>query len=238
MEFLISNEVDKFVQHMRPFVGQKIDIDATLNTSILSGLWVIITGETLELSDKKLKHVVELVIKTVYTRLPPRAMLFNKLPTPWKRVPGIHCIILWVSMIQSHLSRLAIQKLLGVSTFLERCEGFHSFLQSCINSHMAEYDPEHQNDMLDVLIHKLKTETELQSPFYGQMGRQHLLFVMEDFLTAGMETTASTLTQTIFFLLHHPQVQDKVHNEIVKVVFTDSYPTQALTSLFVEGCWS
>ena len=38
-----------------------------------------------------------------------------------------------------------------------------------------------------------------------------------DMFLAGMETTSSSLLWTFLFLLHHPEVQSKVHQELDEV---------------------
>ena len=65
MESLLSHEVEKFVNYIKPSVGKKLDLDGTLHVSILNALWVILTGETRELDDPNLKTIVTLVNQIV-----------------------------------------------------------------------------------------------------------------------------------------------------------------------------
>ena len=49
--------------------------------------------------------------------------------------------------------------------------------------------------------------------------------MIEDLLFAGTETTATTLTWTIVYLLHHPDVMEKVQEEIDKVLGKNKKPS-------------
>ncbi|XP_055044674.2 cytochrome P450 17A2 isoform X1 [Misgurnus anguillicaudatus] len=46
----------------------------------------------------------------------------------------------------------------------------------------------------------------------------HVLMTAADAFGAGVETTSTTLLWTIAFLLHHPQVQERIHNELDEVL--------------------
>ena len=53
---------------------------------------------------------------------------------------------------------------------------------------------------------------------------EQLLVLLMDLFTAGAETTSTTLTWTIIHLIHNPEVQKKVHDEIDNIL-GNSQPT-------------
>ena len=75
----------------------------------------------------------------------------------------------------------------------------------------------------DSLKH-IQATTDPSSSFYGQKGLNSLDCVLIDLFHAGSETTSSTMLWTILFLLHYPEVQNKVHEEIFKVVGSERQP--------------
>ena len=87
MEALLSHEVEKFVNYMKPSVGKKFDLDGSLNVSILNALWVILTGETRDLDDPNLKSIVNLVNQIVGTSS-PQSSLLGLLPNSIQRKPS------------------------------------------------------------------------------------------------------------------------------------------------------
>ena len=58
-----------------------------------------------------------------------------------------------------------------------------------------------------------------ESPFYGTLGEYTVLNAMMDLFFAGMETTSSSLVNLFLQILNHPEVQEKVHEELDRVSF-------------------
>jgi cytochrome P450 len=56
-----------------------------------------------------------------------------------------------------------------------------------------------------------------ESPFYGTLGYYTILNSMMDLFFAGMETTSSSLVNLFLHLLHHPEAQLKVREELDRV---------------------
>ena len=111
-------------------------------------------------------------------------------------------------------------RLFGGGPALTMTKKIKEFLNVYINKHIKDFDANHKNDMLDVMLEKNLTETDETSSFFGQMGKENILSIFEEFFIAGMETTSSTLIWTFLYLLHYPDVQEKVHKEIVRVRLT------------------
>ena len=49
--------------------------------------------------------------------------------------------------------------------------------------------------------------------------------IIGDLFTAGTETTATTLKWALVYMLNHPDIQEKVHNEIFDVIGLERPPT-------------
>ena len=60
---------------------------------------------------------------------------------------------------------------------------------------------------------------------YSEKGESSLLNVMIDLFLAGMETTSSSLLWSFFYLLHHPECQGKIHDEINAHIGRDRLPS-------------
>ena len=52
----------------------------------------------------------------------------------------------------------------------------------------------------------------------SEKGLESLEIVLVDLFLGGSETTATSINWTILYLLHYPQVQEKLHAELDQVV--------------------
>ena len=111
-------------------------------------------------------------------------------------------------------------KLFGGGPALKMGKKVKAFMNDYMTKHIKNFDKAEKNNMMDVMIEKNLTETDETSSFFGEMGRENILKIFQDFFIAGMETTSSTLIWTFLYLLHYPDVQEKVHKEIVRVRLT------------------
>ena len=64
--------------------------------------------------------------------------------------------------------------------------------------------------------------------FYEQDLKQ-LRYYLRDMFIAGTETTTSTIRWVLFYLIKHPEIQEKVHQEI-----EDAIGRQTLTYSFLK----
>ena len=79
-------------------------------------------------------------------------------------------------------------------------------------------------DLLDVLLsHQMKADPS--SSFYGKLGYYGILNDYIELFFAGMETTTSSLMWCFLYLLHHPDIQSRIHNEIDDVVGRGRLPS-------------
>ncbi len=86
-----------------------------------------------------------------------------------------------------------------------------------VEEHERTLDPENIRDFLDLMIAEHKKSTDPASCFNGKVGKATIVNSVIDLFIAGMETTTTSLMIVILHLLHHMDVQEKVHQEIDEV---------------------
>ena len=85
----------------------------------------------------------------------------------------------------------------------------------------------------------MRLQVNSKSCFSGKLGDFTILDSMVDIFIAGMETTATSLLMIILQLIHHPEVQEKLHEEIERVSWDIDYTKlykQSDYALF-NGMW-
>ncbi|XP_072552229.1 cytochrome P450 17A2 [Salminus brasiliensis] len=92
-------------------------------------------------------------------------------------------------------------------------------LSKKLEEHKLTCTPGEPRDLLDaLLIGKNGSAGE------GDITDDHVLMTAAEAFGAGVETTSTTLLWTIAFLLHHPQVQERLHAELDEYVGRDRPP--------------
>ena len=88
-----------------------------------------------------------------------------------------------------------------------------------IEEHERTVDPDNIRDFLDLMIVEHKKSSDTKSCFNGKVGRATIVNSIVDLFIAGMETTTTSLMVIVLHLLHHLDVQEKIHQEIDQVNF-------------------
>ncbi len=75
---------------------------------------------------------------------------------------------------------------------------------------------------LQIEIQNTKDET---SSFYQNKGYNNLVNTMLELFVAGSETTSTTLTWAVLYMIREPEIQSRVQAELDKVVGTSRLPS-------------
>ncbi|XP_055502991.1 LOW QUALITY PROTEIN: steroid 17-alpha-hydroxylase/17,20 lyase-like [Leucoraja erinacea] len=90
-----------------------------------------------------------------------------------------------------------------------------SILQKKLEEHKANYNSESINDLLDSLLKAQENLKNNNSPIpRPHLTDDHLMMTVADIFGAGAETTSTSIAWIILYLLHYPQVQTKIQEEI------------------------
>ena len=110
-----------------------------------------------------------------------------------------------------------LKELLGFDKNEKVFTDLQNFVLPFIKNHEEKLDPDNITDFMDLMLLEIKNTTNTNSSFYGETGHFALFNNIIDLFIAGMETTSSALLWTFLYLLHHPDIQAKVHDEIDQV---------------------
>ncbi|XP_026795071.3 steroid 17-alpha-hydroxylase/17,20 lyase isoform X1 [Pangasianodon hypophthalmus] len=98
-------------------------------------------------------------------------------------------------------------------------------LQKKYDEHKADFSDNIQRDLLDALLRaKHSSENNNTSTHVVGLTDDHLLMTVGDIFGAGVETTTTVLKWSILYLIHHPQVQRKIQEELDTKIGRDRHP--------------
>ncbi|KAG8228706.1 hypothetical protein J437_LFUL008695 [Ladona fulva] len=102
------------------------------------------------------------------------------------------------------------------------------FFQETVDVHRKTFDPENIRDIVDTYlleIEKAKEEGRGELLFDGKNHDRQMQQIIGDLFSAGMETIKTTLQWALVFMLHHPEAQRAVQEEMDGVVGRKRLPT-------------
>jgi cytochrome P450 len=152
-------------------------------------------GEKLDLDDPNLVKVVTLVNSLVRGPSPMNALTAI---LPFPEMGAWPIISHFTGFKQAHATFVAVFDL--VSPYVEE--------------HERTLDPDNIRDFLDLMLVEQRKTKDPTSCFNGKLGKATIVNSVIDLFIAGMESTASSIVLVVLHLLHHPDVQKKVHEEI------------------------
>jgi cytochrome P450 len=209
MEELIQDELKELIQVINTSIKEaengELKIHQIFNLPVLNGLWKIITGKRLDIKNEnekqKMADLAEMFASFGITGL--ITMVAFQLP-------------FWMATKIPVLKR---NRALFLSLF--------NWFRSEYDEHEKDWDGNNLRDFLDVYIGERKKANErndTESTFYGQIGDLNFVNSLFDLFLAGSETTSTTLTYAILFMLHNPEPFKKAQAELDQVVGRSRLP--------------
>ncbi|XP_042357753.1 steroid 17-alpha-hydroxylase/17,20 lyase [Plectropomus leopardus] len=112
---------------------------------------------------------------------------------------------------------------------LKQCVSIRDkLLQKKYDEHKADYSDHVQRDLLDALLRAKRSAENNNTAEIGAesvgLGDDHLLMTVGDIFGAGVETTTTVLKWAVIYLIHYPQVQRHIQEELDSKVGGDRSP--------------
>ena len=177
-----------------------VDLNLMMNISVINTLWSITVSETLDIKDEYVRNTVAKIDQAIKGagHMHPLTLLF---PFLAKWFPTFF----------------------GVDQMAIAASSLKSLIDKQIKSHSEAFNEEKIDDFLDKYIsHRRKNFDLMDSSFFGHTGCQNQQIVLFDLFIAGVETTTTSLLWAILYLMHHPDIQEKMFSELSAVEF-DTY---------------
>ncbi|NXI39679.1 CP2G1 protein, partial [Galbula dea] len=200
IEARIREEAQFLLQELRNTKGEPFDPTFFLSSAVSNIICSIVFGNRFDYQDQEFLELLQLMNQSFREISTPWSQLYDMSESILKYFPGPH---------------LKIPKLLGK---------MRSFIARRVQDNAQSLEPEQPRDFIDVFL--LQMEKEKGDP-KTEFTMENLELTTLNLFFAGTETVSSTLRYGFLQLMKHPEVQEKVHEEIEKVVGSQRAPALA-----------
>ncbi|XP_075057357.1 cytochrome P450 2C5-like [Mixophyes fleayi] len=191
IENKIIEEAECLTQAFKSYGGKPFNHMTVLNAAVANIIVSILLNHRFEYDDPTLLQLMSLINDNIKLFGKPMVMLYNIFPSVMDRLPGVHKII------------------------FKNIRQMQSFIRATFTKQKQELDVNNQRNLIDAFLAK-QQEGKPESTLYYH--NDNLIVLLSDLFAAGMETTTTTLRWGLLLMIKHPDIQNKVQNEIEKVI--------------------
>lgn len=199
MEQCIREEIKYLQDEIQKNKGEPFNPTGLFNNAVSNIICQLVMGKRFDYSDHKFQSLLRLLSEILYLEGTMWAQLYEAFPWLMKRLPGPH------------------NKLF--SNFIT----VHEFICEEVKRHKLDVDHSNPRDYIDAFIIEMENHKDSDLGYT----ETNLAYCAMDLFLAGTETTATTLQWALVYLIKHPDVQEKVHAEIDRVIGQSHLPTMA-----------
>ncbi|KAM4771229.1 cytochrome P450 2K1-like [Rhinophrynus dorsalis] len=191
IENKINEESDYLVQKFKSYKGKPFENNIIMNSAVANIIVSITLGHRFEYEDSTLLKIVNKINKMVRLQGSRMVKLYNMYPSVTRWLPGSH------------------------NTIIGNAEEIQKFIKETFTKRKKQLDINDQRDLIDAFLVKQLEEKPHPGLYFHDNNLAVLVFSL---LTAGMETTSTTLRWGFLLMMKYPEIQKNVQNEIEKVI--------------------
>lgn len=110
--------------------------------------------------------------------------------------------------------------------FVDINRRFNKFVQRLVTEHYENYDKNNISDITDSLIEHCE-DRKLDENSNVQVSDEKIVSIVNDLFGAGFDTVSTALSWSVMYLVAYPEVQDRLHQELMDKVGMDRTPCLA-----------
>uniref|UniRef100_G1TD62 unspecific monooxygenase n=1 Tax=Oryctolagus cuniculus TaxID=9986 RepID=G1TD62_RABIT len=194
----IQKEAHFLLEELRKTQGQPFDPTFVIGCTPFNVIAKILFNDRFDYKDKQALRLMSLFNENFYLLSTPWLQVYNNFSNYLQYMPGSH--------------RKVIK---NVSEIKE-------YTLARVKEHHKSLDPSCPRDFIDSLLIEMEKDKHSTEPLYTL---ENIAVTVADMFFAGTETTSTTLRYGLLILLKHPEIEEKLHEEIDRVIGPSRMPS-------------
>ncbi|XP_059142045.1 cytochrome P450 2U1-like [Physella acuta] len=194
----ISEEVFVYLKELSLLKAELSDIKSLTNMSVSNIICSVIFGQRFQFDDQQFKKIIGL-----FGILSEYSDVFN-------------IVNIIPSLIYLPFDFFGAKKALNATNELQRNS------ELMVEKIGKELNPENVDNFIVAYIQAMKKKEKSGQPTH--LSYENLARCIDDLFVAGTETTSTTILWCLLYSIHHPDLQEKVYQEILEKVGTERAP--------------
>ncbi|KAM3930494.1 cytochrome P450 2C14-like isoform 2-T2 [Leptodactylus fuscus] len=191
IENKIIEEAECLVQKFKSYKGKPFDNLMTINAAVANIIVAILLSSRFDYEDPTILKLLGVVNSNVKLLGSPWIRLYNSFPLLMGWLPGPH------------------------RTIFGNIRELQNFIRATFTKQKKELDINDQRNLIDAFLAK-QQEGKPESTQYFH--NENLTVLVANLFSAGMETTSTSLRWGLLLMIKYPEIQQKVHDEIERVI--------------------
>ncbi|KAA0708663.1 Cytochrome P450 2J2 [Triplophysa tibetana] len=171
-----------------------------LNSAISNIVVCLVLGQRFDYHDERYQNILSLDTECIQLAGQTRTQLYNVWPQLFEYLPGPH------------------------QTMFANYEKITDFLRGEIIKHREDWDPLNPRDYMDTYLTEMQKKKSDPEAGFNVEG---LVVACLDLVEAGTETSTTTLRWGLLYMIKFPEIQEKVREEIDRVIGQSRQPCLA-----------
>ncbi|CAJ0919082.1 unnamed protein product [Ranitomeya imitator] len=197
IEHRIQEEAQFLVEEFRKSKAQPLDPTFFFAKAVSNVICSVVFGDRFEYEDKEFLKILGLLNEIFKGVSSVWGQMYNVYPKIVAKMPGPH------------------HKLFNAT------DGIQEVIAKHVEMHKETLDPNDPRDFIDCFLIKMEQEKGKPDTEFHMEAIVNTAF---DLFGAGTETVSTTLRYGLMILLKHPDVEERIHQEIDKVIGRDRAP--------------
>ncbi|XP_067317336.1 cytochrome P450 2G1-like [Anolis sagrei] len=197
IEERIQEEAQFLLEEFRKTKEKPFDPTYFLSQAVSNIICSIVFGDRFDYEDKEFRSLMEMI-----------NTLFRESSSSWAQL---------YDMYESFLKYF-----LGPpAKVYDSLENLRLFVAKKVKMNRENFDSDFQRDFIDCFLTQMEKEKNKPA---SEFNERNLELTIQNLFVAGTETVSSTIRYGFLYLMKHPEVQAKMHEEIDKVIGNNRVP--------------
>ncbi|XP_006919523.1 cytochrome P450 2J2 [Pteropus alecto] len=198
LEERMQEEAYHLTQAMEEENGQPFNPHLKINNAVSNIICSITFGERFEYQDYQFQEMLKMLDELTHLEASMWCHFYNIFPRIMKFLPGPH------------------------QTVFSNWEKLKLFIACAIENHKRDFDPAQTRDFIDAYLKEIEKHKGNTTTSFHE---ENLIICTLDLFFAGTETTSTTLRWGLLYMALYPEIQEKVHAEIDRVIGQSQQPS-------------